>query len=242
MTTDTVRPGDFHGLVNVRKLEVVSRTVEAGAFTGLDGVVEMDLTVYTDGYIAPGAFQGLNNLEAMTIRTSTPYPDHEYTLIPPDFDPMENLKHLEVEKIPTTSAGTISGKLLANLSSLETVELTFEEWEKRWDEETMIQLPEELLASNKMLKTAVIKTGERTTTVPDSIFANNPLLEEIEIHGRAELEESTFQYLENLESLRIEDRRGEKHELILSEESPLYNKIKYDNESAKGYKAVNIED
>ena len=54
----------------------------------------MELTVYTYGSIAPGALQGLNNLETLQIKTSKPYSAPEDTLTLPEFDLLPKLKNL----------------------------------------------------------------------------------------------------------------------------------------------------
>ena len=237
--TDTVRPGDFQGMINVKEMEVETRIVETGAFTGLDGLEEMQLTAYTYGAIAAGAFQGLAKLEEMTIQTSSPS-SGEYTLSLPDFDPMENLKHLKLGEIPTLYPDTISGDLFTNLPSLETVELQILRKETE-NGETEVHLLPVLFASNRTLKAASMKIAAQVS-IPQGFFANNPLLEEIQISGASAVNENTFRHLENLEILRIRDNRNGDHEIVLSEKSPLYNKIRYGNEGTYGYKIVNIED
>ena len=98
-----------------------------------------------------------------------------------------------------------------------------------------------------MLKTAVAEIWapkETKVHIPREFFANNPLLEGIQISGSpVVISESTFQHLEKLETLRLEEGwGGTKHEVALSEKSPLYNKIKYGNENASGYEVVNTRD
>ena len=246
---NTVKAGDFHGLVNVKELGLEIRDVEPSGFSGMTSLKTMDLTVYTYGSIAPGAFQGLHNLASLTIRTSKPHSEPEDTLALPDFDQLPSLKYLEMKDIKMLYAETLSDKLLANLPSLESVQIVLAVKESESDKETelVINLPEGLFAANTMLKTAVIGIQDKqgtTVHIPEGIFRNNSSLEEVAIDGRnLVIPTNAFRRLTKLEELRMQEARdGARHEINLSERSPLYNKIKYGNDRPNGYEVANAQD
>ena len=246
---NTAKAGDFHGLVNVKELGLEIRDVETGGFSGMTSLKEMHLTVYTYGSIAPGAFQGLHSLEKLTINTSKPDSEQENTLSLPDFDQMPSLKYLEMKDAQALFAETLSGNLLVNLPSLESIEMLLAAKENESDKDTdlEIHIPEGFFAANRMLKIAVINVQDRWTTtvhIPEVLFRNNSSLEEVSIGGRHQvIPANTFRRLTKLERLRVLGTPdGEVHQLNLSEKSPLYNKIKYGGESTQGYEVVNAQD
>ena len=251
-------PGDLHGLVNVEVLVVNATNVEPGALTGLeslkklhltikdDGSIgtgavqglqrleEMTLEVGTNGSIETGAFQGLDSLEKLTISTSKDYPEPEDILTLPDFDQLPSLKYLEMEGVRTLYAETLSDKLLANLPSLESLNifLAMKENESDNDTELVINIPAGLFASNRMLKKAVINIEYMegiTVHLPESLFGNTSSLERVDIRSRFQVVPAdTFRRLTKLEELTLGGvRDGSGHQINLSESSPLYNKIKY---------------
>ena len=76
--------------------------------------------------------------------------------------------------------------------------------------------------------------------VPRTLFAVNSLLEKITIRDSLiEVPKEMFSHLEKLEELYLQERYtedgSEKHKIVLSKTSPLYNKITYGNEYASGY-------
>ena len=246
---NTAKAGDFHGLVNVKELGLEIRDVEPGGFSGMTSLKEMHVTVYTYGSIAPGAFQGLGSLEKLTINTSKPYPEPEDTLTLPDFDQLPSLKYLEMKDAQILFAGTLSGNLLANLPSLESIQMWLQLKESESDEDTEldIHIPKGLFAANRMLKIAVINVQDRrgtTVHIPEALFRNNSSLEEVSIGGRHQvIPTNTFRRLTKLERLRVLGTPdGEVHQLNLSEKSPLYNKVKYGGESTQGYKVLDAQD
>ena len=246
---DTAKAGDFHGLVNVKELGLEIREAETGGFSGMTSLKEMHLTVYTYGSIAPGAFQGLGSLENLIIKTSKPYPEPEDTLSLPDFDQLPSLKYLEMEEAQALFAETLSGNLLANLPSLESIQMQLQIKESESDEDTEldIHIPDTLFTANKMLKKIVIRIQDRSGTtvhIPEDLLRNNSSLKEVSIGGRRQvISANTFQGLTKLEWLRVYGTPdGEVHQLNLSEKSPLYNKIKYGRESTSGYEVVNAQD
>ena len=246
---DTAKAGDFHGLVNVKRVGLEVRDVEPDGFSGMTSLKEMNLTVSIYGSMAPGAFQGLNNLEKLTIKTKTSSTEQEDILTLPDFDQLPNLKYLEMEEAYTLFAETLSGNLLMNLPSLESIKilLAVEVNESDKDTEIEIHIPEGLFAANRMLKSAFIEIEDRkgtTVHIPEGLFRNNSLLEEVAI-GRRNLviPTNTFRQLTKLEKLRMnEEQGGTKRDINLSEKSPLYNKVKYGDQYTNGYEVVNAQD
>ena len=154
-----------------------------------------------------------------------------------------------MENVRTLYAETLSGKLLANLPSLESLNifLAVKENESDNDTELGINIPEGLFASNRMLKKAVINIEYMegiTVHLPESLFRNNASLERVRIRSRSQVVPAdTFRRLTKLEELTLGGvRDGSGHQINLSESSPLYNKIKYGGEQGKGYKVLNAQD
>ena len=246
---DTAKAGDFHGLVNLDLLVAEIKDIEPGAFSGMTSLEAMDLTVYTYGSIAPGAFQGLDRLEYLKIKTSKPDSEEENTLTLPDFDQLPSLKYLEMEGVKTLFAETLSGKLLVNLPSLESIEMLLAVKENESDKNTELEIhiQEGLFASNRMLKIVVIGIEDRkgtTVHIPEGLFRNNSSLEEVAIDGRnSVIPTNTFRRLTKLEELRLREASdGTRYEINLSEKSPLYNKVKYGDQYTNGYEVVNAQD
>ena len=267
------RPRDFHALVNIEVLVINATNVEPGALTGLESLKKLHLTIKDDGSIGTGAVQGLQRLEEMTLEVGTnvsietgafqeldslekltispskDYPEPEDILTLPDFDQLPSLKYLDMKDVRTLYAETLSDKLLANLPSLESLNifLAMKENESDSDTEMDINIPEGLFASNRMLKKAAINIEHMegiTVHLPESLFSNTASLERVEIKSRSQVVPAdTFRWLTKLEELTLGGvRDGSGHQINLSESSPLYNKIKYGGEQGKGYKVLNAQD
>ena len=239
---DSVRAGDFQGLVNVTKLELTAKDIKPGAFSGMENLKGMGLTLYTYGSIAPGALQGLNSLETLTIDTSKPYPEPEDTLTLPDFDHLSKLHTLYLdgkfgaqillERAPKS--------FLKNLPALEYLEMKIRGYELSSDTEggNMLRLNEEFFENNKALKVLKITSDGQNPKmhIAEGTFGSTPLLREVHIGNvdMLKIPRNTFQKLEKLEKLKISQLRKGENEITLSETSPLYNKIVYGNESLSG--------
>ena len=241
-TMDTVRPGDFEGLVNIKEIAIMAKNIEPGGLSGLVNIERMELTVHTYGSIAPGALQGLNNLETLRIKTNKKYPEPEDTITLPEFDLLPKLKNLEVGWFERKPKSRTPFQNLPNLESA-VISIGFRTEDPEGKE---FQIHHNMFANNPKLKFLKIQLNvwapeKMKINIPVNLFSNNPLLEEIKINSeRVRLPRDLFKHLEELKQLNLNeywtDEEGwEKQEIVLSKSSPLYNKITYGDAVPYGY-------
>ena len=121
---DTVRTGDFVGMVNVQKLEVRTTGVEPNGFTGLVNLKELELRLSASTEITTDSFSGLESLESLTLEISSPdQEDPEAAPLPP-FPNLPNLKHLRALGIHNPEDDQLPDDLFKELTALESVEMT----------------------------------------------------------------------------------------------------------------------
>ena len=68
---NTAKAGDFQGLTNVQTLQVSAKNVESRAFTQMESLKTITLTIQDEGTIAIGAFQQLPSLHNMELAIAT---------------------------------------------------------------------------------------------------------------------------------------------------------------------------
>ena len=112
------------------------------------------------------------------------------------------------------------------------------------DYDTKLKLSGETFKNNPNLKSVRLRGGKSNLQVelPEDLFSENPLMEEIELNGYFQIPENTFAHLQKLETLRLKkDRKWEDHIIVLHESSPQYNLIIYGSDHPSGWKLVESE-
>ena len=162
---ETVRNGDFDGLVNVKSTALTAKHIETAGLSGLENLQTLQLTINTNGSISPGTFQGLNNLETLEITV-----DGNGSISPGAFQSLTNLDSLRINPLE-------SRQLYPS-----------ENYHKSGD--TLTTLPDfDHLPSLKRLEiTNPIPMGGASST--DTLFKNLPILEYLiaEFQGDVSLE------------------------------------------------------
>ncbi len=207
--TTPPQPGDFAGLVNLRRrIEVDGDfTLVEGAFQGLNGL--KDLQVQVTGVNA-GAFKGLPALESLEVSIRD-VPEMPARVVLPVFDEMPSLKTLGIG-IPSGTTLDLKANQFANLPNLETIGI-----DGHRDNEGSFILPSGLFEHNSVLKNVEIQLDYPSIIrIPVDIFAN----------------------LHNLESLRIYGSDSDDLSLALSPRSPLFSNFLNRNDSPSGYTVV----
>ena len=241
-----LQPGDFNGLVNLKSLTMSVKDVEAGAFLGLDNLETLGLTVHANGSIAPGAYEGLKALQAMSIRISKTHSDSEATLILPDFDHLPKLQSLHLEDASTIRPEHLTKSFLQNLPELQYLEIQLTP-AKEEHQESNTFLTKDLLAKNPKLKTLHIMSRgyyEAKLHLPENLFENNASLQNLLIKGTGTaIPERLLKDLQELETLKTDFIEDEvRHQIQLHKDSPLYNKIAHYDSEFQGYTVVRIGD
>ena len=266
---DTVRTGDFAGLVNVKGLAVDLKNLETQSLTGLEslqelrlniknegtitggalqgllGLEKMELTIATDSSIEPGAFHGLSGLETLVMHFSDTTSE-QYTFVVPDLDSMPNLTHIRIEWFETK---TESSTPFHNLPSLESAEISIG-FRNEEPEGKEFQIHHNMFANNPKLKNIQLNVWapeKMKINIPVDLFSNNPLLEEIKINSEGvRLPRDLFKHLEELKQLDLheywtDEERWKKHEIVLHESSPLYSVITLGGRQPNGFTLVRRE-
>ena len=266
---NTAKAGDFQGLTNVQTLQVSTKNVESGAFTQMESLKTINLTIQDEGTIAIGAFQQLPSLDNMELAMATngsirngAFQDlpnletlqinlketksDEDTFTTPDFGGMPNLKQISIHWIePKTESSTP----LSNLPNLESAKIRIA-FTNEEPEGKDFQIAETLFENNPKLKTIqlhVSASGQARVNFPEELFSNNPLLEEASIgFGRDTLPRNTFKHLENLKELNLdqylnEENRWEYHQLALHQSSPLYSVLTLTGQQPRGFRLIEEE-
>ena len=90
---NTVRTGDFQGLVNVQRLEVRAKGVEPAGFTGLQNLEKLELRLLASANTTTESLSGLESLESLTLEISSPDREDPRTAALPPFP-----QHAQPEK------------------------------------------------------------------------------------------------------------------------------------------------
>ena len=241
---DTVRAGDFVGLVNVQRLEVRAGGVEPGGFDGLLNLKELELRLSASTDITTESFSGLDSLESLTLEISRPDQEEPEAAPLPPFPRLPNLKLLRVLGIHNPENDQLPGSVFKELPALESVEMTVYYIGTVNDWGGDFRIPVDLFEGNPDLREVSYskQSGpeEMTLQVPATLFAQNPLMERISFRDSlTRIPRDMFSHLETLEELYLSERYTSegsmRHEIALSTLSPLYNKITYGNEYPNGY-------
>ena len=186
---ETVRNGDFDGLVNVKSTALTAKHIETAGLSGLENLQTLQLTINTNGSISPGTFQGLNNLETLEITV-----DGNGSISPGAFQGLTNLQSMEVT---INTNGSISPGAFQSLTNLDSLRINPLESRQLYPSEnyyksgdTLTTLPDfDHLPSLKRLEiTNPIPMGGASST--DTLFKNLPILEYLiaEFQGDVSLE------------------------------------------------------
>ena len=241
---DRVRAGDFQGLVNVQRLEVSANGVEPGGFAGLLNLKELELRLFASTDITTESFQGLESLESLTLEISRPDQEDPQVAPSPPFPNLPSLKRLRAIGIHNPENDQLPGTLFKELPALESVEMSVHYIGTVNDWGGDFRIPADLFLGNSKLKEVSYskQSGpeEMTLLVPAILFALNPLMETISIQDSVtRIPKNMFRHLQKIEELSLSERYTSegwvRHEIVLSNLSPLYNKITYGNEYPNGY-------
>ena len=259
---DTVKAGDFQGLVNAKGLSISANSVETGAFTGMESLKWLQLSGRTiatgafqglprleimtlefaaNGSIKKGAFRSLLNLEALKIVLSETSSDED-TFAIPDFDGMPNLKHITIQWYETNTVASSPFSELPNLESAE-IYIHFKDDEP---EGKKFRIPSDMFTNNPKLKNIklVLPSNENAGIyASEDLFANNPLMEEIWIESdQTRVPTDTLKHLKNLKVLKMHEyltEDGWKHnEIELHQSSPLFSVITLGGQRPRGFSLV----
>ena len=122
---DTVRTGDFEGLVNVKKLEVRTRGIEPDGFGGLHSLEEMEIRLLASTGITTDSFSGLDSLESLFLEMSAPDREDPEVASLPAFPNLPSLKHLKLIGMHNPENDQLQGTVFEELPSLESLEISF---------------------------------------------------------------------------------------------------------------------
>ena len=248
---DRVRAGDFQGLVNVQRLEVSANGVEPNGFAGLLNLKELELRLSASTDITTESFQGMESLESLTLEISLPEQEDSQVVPLPPFPNLPSLKRLRALGIHNPENDQLPGTLFKELPALESVEMSVHYIGTVNDWGGDFRIPPDLFLGNSNLKEVSYskQSGpeEMTLLVPAILFALNPLMETISIQDSVtRIPKNMFRHLQKLEALSLSERYTSegwvRHEIALSNLSPLYNKITYGNEYPSGYVLEGTED
>ena len=191
-TVATLRVGDFAGLVNLRRLNLMNLglvDLPVGIFSDLSQVTFMSLQGNRLTTLTPGIFEGLSNLNALQL-TANPYAH----LASESFGGLPRLKSLELRvtpltdlrsdlfsKIPTLSWLSLQGNRLKRLSpalfsylpDLEYLFLRNNEIES---------LPADLFEASSRLRTLELWTN-RIRELPVGVFSELSSLETLDLRA-----------------------------------------------------------
>ena len=137
--------------------------------------------------------------------------------------------------------------MFKNFPSMEYLIAEFQGDVSQESERTYFPISSELFKHNPSLKSVKWKAGYQKLSVelPEDLFAENPLLEEIIIDGNFSLPKNTFAHLENLKHIWLQEYIGaghsKRHQFVLHESSPQHNLIKYGSDSPNGWTLLESE-
>ncbi len=208
ISAETFKPGDFAGLVNLRKLSLrMESPPPAGLFAGLSRLQTLEVGWRSDvrsHRLEEGVFSELTGLESLNIsveRRESHSSDYYLTITAGALEGLDNLRHLEAGYMGPMAAGALDG-----LSRLEYLNLSF-----GYD-------PNE----------------ERSELVlPSRLLANLPSLRDMDLRNAVMPEIVQLHNLDVVCELRF-DRSGSDQEVTVNGRSVVYVEEYYDSEGASG--------
>ena len=125
---EALRPGDFDGLSNLRRLDLGGRqgfiknvaSLPSGVFGGLSNLRELDLGYNRIASLPSGAFEGLPNLELLDLEKVDYFSETSPTIIEPGvFEGLAKLRFLELGRNRLSAIGPGVFEGLASLRFLD---------------------------------------------------------------------------------------------------------------------------
>ena len=210
----TLKSGDLQGLVNLPELNVYAViNIEKGAFEGLDNLENMSLTVHSQGQIEPGAFVGLPSLEELIIASNLPFP-YKHSLGPvslPVIDSLPSLRRLAVTGNIATQLMLqgASESFFSNLPSLISLSIGIKYEYDANKEPVALPVNNAFFDGLASLQELHLRgSGLYEITLAPDAFDSTPRLREVLIsEGRLKVHKNTFQHLDELEVLRMPQKQ-----------------------------------
>ena len=260
---ETAKAGDFNDLVNLKKLYIITKTIEGGAFHQLAEVTELNIDVEQEGSLATGALQGMTKLTELRIVA-----EQGLTLATESISGLPALEKLEVDAV---SPAKIAAGAIQNMTSLKSLQLQWRsakeetpyrnilgkmveplpavevlglQFTSEYSNQPGLPTLDPAMFTNfpKLLNLSI--QGENTDRIRlnEDSFANNPELKGVQISGQLPKIRNAFRSLHKLEGLKIysidsEGNRKEQ-EIALSPYSPLMSDILNGEQSPRGYKVI----
>ena len=232
-------PGDFAGLVNLTRLTVDTEApIPAHAFQGLDNLRQLEIRT-EDVSISAQALQALNKLEELTIFIRSTHAISMEHIEPGALDNLPSLEAITI-RLELSSEQRERGRLslvnlppLGDLPRLKEIHL-----EGEWNigPNSFANLP-----SLEILNVYGGQNEHRTIRLNQNSFLGTPSLKVIRLGGNLAIHRHAFATLHDLEGLSISRRGGSsdnRPELSLSPNSPLMREILNRNRSPEGYELI----
>lgn len=257
LQVDNLTQGDFHGLENINALRVSAGAVGPRAFEGLTNLTQLEVAV-RDGHLSSQAFAGLPKLRTLSLtihhppepqNPATKTADHEryqhLTAYPaaPWTEPGK-LRTLSIEA-PTRSL-TLARRVqpLRDLRHLETLHLKNNDWQGS-NNTPALRASASLLPATDALTTLSLsnQTGSATSLFPADLLATHPQLETLHLAGYWRVPRNALAHLSRLQQLHISQslrQSGERHQLALHQESPIYKTAQYAGDMPSNVEVVNL--
>lgn len=238
--------GHFHGLENVKALNINAGAVGPRAFEGMNSLKDLRLTV-RDGHLSSQAFAGLPSLEELSINlwkipeydnNATKEADAAMFAHLPKYPAapwagLAKLRGMRIE-IPSRTMSVPSGaKLLKDLPELVFLEIYLQ----YTDETCPLNLSRDFFPIAKTITSLVLKTNPSCllpTLIPPDLVSEQTELTALRLEGRWQIPRKAFANLSKLETLYVNSyahaRDSEPHQLEIHEDSPVYKKALYGNE------------
>ena len=195
----------FMGLNGVQKMELTVSGLESRALMGLDEVVTLTLNISPEGTIKPGAFQGMPELENLTINSGHPTKVVDRRDFLPIFDRMPRIRSVTLN----TQGWNILMKpgQFKNLTTLQILNITGEV--KPEDPVKVYWLPASLFAANTYLSDIEIDIQGPGTVIktPPELVEHLEALRYLTFHHSPdpESDEGIPKLYLNLKSTLLED-------------------------------------
>ena len=246
--------GHFHGLENVKALEITTGAVGPRAFEGMNSLKDLRLTV-RDGHLSSQAFVGLPALETLNINLwKVPEYDDDATkeadaamhahLPKYPAAPWAGLTKLRAMRIGIHSRtmSVPSGvKLLKDLPELVSLEIYL----RHTGETRPFTLSRDFFPTAKTITSLVLQAKSKRslpTLIPPDLVSEQTQLTSLTLEGRWQIPRKAFANLSKLETLYANNspRDDERHQLEIHEDSPVYKKALYGGERLSYIDIVNL--
>ena len=210
----------FSGLAGVQNITLTVHGLESRSLAGLEDVVNMTLNLPAEGTVHPGAFQGLPELENLTLNIAAPTKDIDKRNYMPIFDRMPRIRSLTLNT--DTWALPLKAGQFKNLETLQNLTIKGE------------------IPPNEPLK---------VYWLPASLFATNTYLANLSVTvdgpvSTVKAPPELVEFLDNLRHMEYvynapEDTPPEDSlKLYLSLKSPLLEDITNARQTTTGYDIV----